>query len=291
MFATSAAARHTYSSNQKYADDGESQEPALPFTGPSASFQATEAQKHNLAAVQSFQSTLSLNLHRSYRSPETVATELLPYVLRMLAPEIKPVIIKTGASSTASVRRASERLLVSRAVNAMFATGIHFEKTSVEVSDHRTSSHGGWIYRMEPALDEFGTYESMGKKSDERVRFGVRQVLEMEWVREGKRKAEEDRKRRGGRLGIDGVEIDDASEPKNHVDAIAKQGKGVKRDFFGRIIQEKAAELRQETSNSRRESTEKKGNEEPGRIWVSFHEGFSNAVRKPITLKELMDGL
>ncbi|RMD42304.1 hypothetical protein DV735_g2832, partial [Chaetothyriales sp. CBS 134920] len=26
------------------------------------------------------------------------------------------------------------------------------------------------------------------------------------------------------------------------------------------------------------------------RVWVSFHEGFSNAVRKPITLKELMEG-
>ena len=26
------------------------------------------------------------------------------------------------------------------------------------------------------------------------------------------------------------------------------------------------------------------------KVWVSFHEGFSNAVRKPITLEELMRG-
>jgi chromosome transmission fidelity protein 18 len=28
-----------------------------------------------------------------------------------------------------------------------------------------------------------------------------------------------------------------------------------------------------------------------GRIWVSFHEGFSNAVRKPVTLDDIMRGL
>jgi chromosome transmission fidelity protein 18 len=28
---------------------------------------------------------------------------------------------------------------------------------------------------------------------------------------------------------------------------------------------------------------------EERRVWVSFHEGYSNAVRKPITLKEFLD--
>ena len=27
------------------------------------------------------------------------------------------------------------------------------------------------------------------------------------------------------------------------------------------------------------------------RVWVSYHEGFSNAVRKPVTLREIMSGL
>jgi chromosome transmission fidelity protein 18 len=31
--------------------------------------------------------------------------------------------------------------------------------------------------------------------------------------------------------------------------------------------------------------------EREGRVWVSFHEGFSNAVRKPVTLREIMSGL
>jgi len=27
------------------------------------------------------------------------------------------------------------------------------------------------------------------------------------------------------------------------------------------------------------------------KVWVTFHEGYSNAVRKPITIEELMRGL
>ena len=34
-----------------------------------------------------------------------------------------------------------------------------------------------------------------------------------------------------------------------------------------------------------------KKREEEHRVWVSFHEGFSNAVRKPISLEELMRGM
>lgn len=29
---------------------------------------------------------------------------------------------------------------------------------------------------------------------------------------------------------------------------------------------------------------------EDERVWVSFNEGFSNAVRKPITMNDLMEG-
>jgi chromosome transmission fidelity protein 18 len=58
----------------------------------------------------------------------------------------------------------------------------------------------------------------------------------------------------------------------------------VKRDFFGRVINE----VRPTSAGEKAKKASSQANEE-GRIWVSFHEGFSNAVRKPITLKELLD--
>ena len=60
-----------------------------------------------------------------------------------------------------------------------------------------------------------------------------------------------------------------------------------KRDFFGRVIVNEESVTLQQRDSSR---TAANGNDE-GRVWVTYHEGFSNAVRKPITLRELMEGL
>lgn len=70
---------------------------------------------------------------------------------------------------------------------------------------------------------------------------------------------------------------------------------GSKRDFFGRIIIHEARPDRDdgdETADYRAKKRNRvPGEEEENKVWVSFHEGFSNAVRKPITLDELMRGL
>ena len=74
----------------------------------------------------------------------------------------------------------------------------------------------------------------------------------------------------------------------------------VKRDFFGRAIAVEEVEEIDVAGNTKidassiAKSTAVKGKagvdgNGGGRIWVSFHEGFSNAVRKPITLRDLME--
>lgn len=60
----------------------------------------------------------------------------------------------------------------------------------------------------------------------------------------------------------------------------------MKRDFFGRVIKEKPMP----EGVQQKKKAENKGGDE-GRIWVSFNEGYSNAVRKPITVDELLRGL
>lgn len=70
---------------------------------------------------------------------------------------------------------------------------------------------------------------------------------------------------------------------------------GAKRDFFGRIINESRSTA--PDGNDDGEGTVKKVGLNPGsdqevnNVWVTFHEGFSNAVRKPITLEDLMRGI
>lgn len=68
----------------------------------------------------------------------------------------------------------------------------------------------------------------------------------------------------------------------------------VKRDFFGRVIVNEAQPQRKHSNHkgdTDGDMKDKNGKEkEEHKVWVSFHEGFSNAVRKPISLRELMGG-
>lgn len=129
-------------------ENGEEEE-EHPFSGPRAEFAAFEAQKQNLATITGFQGSLSAPLTRLFRSTESVVIDLLPNLMRILSPDVKPVVVRGsgGQKSIASVRKESERALVLAAVRAMMGLGVTFEKIRVEGEG---GAHGGWAYRMEP---------------------------------------------------------------------------------------------------------------------------------------------
>lgn len=157
-------------------------------------------------------------------------------------------------------------------------------------------------HRPIDTLSTFATAsDSKTSTSAQPTRYAVRQVLDQESVRFRAQQAAEARRARHGGLG-DMPHTDDShqlSASTNPTDATAPNtvvSFKPKRDFFGRVIA--TAEDTQEGSNNRGRSGSTVGQPkgaEPGsnkgRIWVSYHEGFSNAVRKPISLRELMEGL
>ncbi|KAL1596711.1 Chromosome transmission fidelity protein 18 [Nothophoma quercina] len=261
--------------------------PTLPFSGPGAHFAAAEQYKASRSQLMGLQSSLSLPLTRLFRGPEEMASELIPYTLRMLSPDVKPVIVNTGpagskSNATAAVRKSSEKALVKKAVEAMAATGVRFERSRVETENAMNRS-GGFVFRMEPPLDTLANFETLAGKKDDKVRYAVRSVLEMEWKKEAARIDMDNRKRRGGQEHEEVVVREETEEDvAKKLDEVNK--KAVKRDFFGRVIKE-----RPHVEGEVRKKTKQEGDED--RIWVSFHEGFSNAVRKPITIDELFRGL
>ncbi|KIW08594.1 uncharacterized protein PV09_00555 [Verruconis gallopava] len=286
LFASSHAAVHRYGNRTK---EDEDEVENMPFSGPAAPYTAAESMKANTASITSLQGSLSIPLARMYRSHADIATELLPYTLRMLAPDIKPVVINShaaGAKSapTASVRKASERALVARAVECMAATGVRFEKSRVETeSASNKGASGGWVYRMEPPLDSLGTFETL-KGQDRGVRYAVRQVLELEWRKQELKKGEETRLKK-----MAGHEVGVGTDAKQ----LDLRRAAVKKDFFGRVVRETAGttESLDDSGGGSRTQDLAVNSTTKNRVWVSYHEGFSNAVRKPITLKELMEGL
>ena len=139
-------AKHSLA-DQKYWDHDD--EEPLPFSGPRADYLASEAQKKSQALLLGLQSSLSPHLLRSFRSVEDISTDLLPNLIRILAPNIKPVVV--GGSSdqrgVVSVRKEGEREMVQRAVGVMVAVCVTFERARVEMGQNGISSY---VYRMEP---------------------------------------------------------------------------------------------------------------------------------------------
>ena len=245
--------------------------------------------------------SLSLDLTRLFSSTADISTDLLPYLTRMLSPNVNPIIVGGSGNDkgTASVRKASEQALVQRAVQAMAASGVRFDRTKVSTNDDNAAAPAAygtqWIYRMEPSLDELAMFETGGKRFGEagsKTRFAVRQVLDQEWRKEESRRAEAARMARfsGGKGSVvQDVDVVSKTDPVEAAQTKMSKAAPVKRDFFGRPI----AVARPESDHDKEQgksSKESKVDEEQ-RVWVTYHEGFSNAVRKPITLAELMKDL
>lgn len=111
------------------------------------------------------------------------------------------------------------------------------------------------------------------------VRYAVRQVLEQEYRKETVRKQSDVLTAKSG-LGKA------ASEQGGANQKAIKEGV-VKRDFFGRVIQEPVREKQATEEQNPVDESSKAGR----KVWVTYHEGFSNAVRKPISMGELLAGL
>ncbi|TKA30123.1 hypothetical protein B0A50_02842 [Salinomyces thailandicus] len=295
LFASNMRAGHA---NAQLATEDADDGPLHPFAGPQASWAAHEATKHNRSLIQTLQSGLDLQLTRMFSSAHDIATDLLPYLLRMLTPNVNPVIVGGGSGnekSTASVRKASEQQLLQRAVHAMGASGVRFERTRVTADDadgKPSWQNAQWVYRMEPSLDVLGAFETGGKGFGEvgggKQRFAVRQVLEQEWKKDAARRAEAARLARfRGEAGEAPVEAMVKGSVMGDVEVGRAAKVAVKRDFFGRPV---AVPVEGQQPREERGRKGEEGKEE-GRVWVTFHEGFSNAVRKPITLAELMKDL
>jgi chromosome transmission fidelity protein 18 len=125
------------------------------------------------------------------------------------------------------------------------------------------------------------------------VRYAVRQVLDQEYqkniiVRENA--ARQARYKAGNPEDDIEFSILNRDNKGHHAQ---ERVLGAKKDFFGRVVREEVMPLVEIDGNAPAEGNlgKKKDSKDDNKVWVSFHEGFSNAVRKPITIEELLRGL
>lgn len=121
----------------------------------------------------------------------------------------------------------------------------------------------------------------------------MRQVLDQEYqksIKEIANVARQTRYKEGNNLGDDTPYTFKSGSGDKRVNTIDPENipLKIKKDFFGRALSDKQEPLRETDGNTLKLP---KTGEKEHKVWVTFHEGFSNAVRKPITLEELLEGL
>ncbi len=131
-----------------------------------------------------------------------------------------------------------------------------------------------------------------GEQATAPARYSIRQALDQEYQKLLIRQRADAAQSRFKAGSIPG-QIDEPSSAVERFLLATDEGKkpkvaATRRDFFGRIVND-AQPQSLDSSNSEKNKNSLKGNDD-NKVWVSFHEGFSNAVRKPITLEELMRG-
>lgn len=142
-------------------------------------------------------------------------------------------------------------------------------------------------------MDILVTFEtaSVSPTAPPPVRYAVRQVLDQEYqkniiVRENA--ARQARFQAGNSPNDAAITLSDLKE--NSMPFPDDKALNTKRDFFGRVINDGTKPLREIDGNAEAERGKRREGKSE-KVWVSYHEGFSNAVRKPITVEDLLRGL
>ncbi|KAJ2894544.1 Chromosome transmission fidelity protein 18, partial [Coemansia aciculifera] len=269
------------------------------FEYPHSEFEAFQGRQVALGIIQSLMSSASSARTQSTLTVNVAAVGLVDYLLHILSPQL--------VTSNKHLLKGEERDRLYRLVEVMSA----WQLSLVQNKD----ANGQFIYRLEPPIDRlYGFPTQRPARPIMPMRYPVRQLISQELERlrlarlaaksshipDGDAKDAKEISKRDylSRLFSDPLAAAGAAVAKlklvgdDGCDAVSAP---VVKDFFGRII---VAEKKRATTPSSPAKASNKTHGGTGHAagalaersheWFHFFEGFSNAVRKPTQIKELL---
>ena len=159
-------------------------------------------------------------------------------------------------------------------------------------SEFRTRPALTCFYRPLDSLAVFETACQTGPTAP--TRYAIRQALDQEYQKYLMRQRADARQAKyqyGDGLGSEAdLGFKNKQMSSTEEDGVSLKPVAVRRDFFGRTIDVALPTTRSCSGQGENEGFQDSKLDESRNAWVSYHEGFSNAVRKPITLDEMMRG-
>ncbi|KAN0064727.1 Chromosome transmission fidelity protein 18 [Thecaphora frezii] len=257
-----------------------------------------------LEVASALHASLPVSL-RSRVDRRAVLLEVGPALLRILTPELR-------GSSNAIVSMA-ERQRLARLVEVMLALNVRL------VQDRGEGDSTALVWKLEPPIEVFGQFEARAMDADRaRNRYAVRAMVARELEKERSRRAlVGDERGGGGERGEAGAEGGKRTAEmamsvyrnggQRAVQLDARETQKVARDFFGRVIAPKPATMAAAASAvgvaAKRKDADpadgsgagasgraswmqqqEAGTQAPLKVFYRYHEGFSNAVRRPVKM-------
>lgn len=208
---------------------------------------------------------------RQIFTPMTFASELLSYGLRIIGPNLNP--------ANAHLVKATERLTLSRVVDGMLSMGLHYVQYRVD--------DGTYIFRLEPPVGQVLNYEGVLNLKAESLlpaRYAARQIISSELSAEKIRRsldAQGLEAKQPSKEDVAKADIESKAQKRKALEELSAQP-AAKKDFFGRAITCVSG-----TSTSTAGAL-KTSNKARARVHIRFSDGFSDAVRNNISIKELL---
>ncbi|KAJ2550207.1 Chromosome transmission fidelity protein 18 [Coemansia sp. RSA 1933] len=232
---------------------------------------------------------LSVRTRSTLSTANMASLGFVDYLLHILSPQL--------TTSNKHLLKGPEKVRFDRMVEIMGAWQLAF----VQFKD----ADGQFVYRVDPPIDRlFGFAGRRPALKVMAIRYPVRQLVaqELDRVRIARAAAKQEdfqvhphdvkdlaKREYLAKLFSDPMPSFSGSKGREPEAAgvLVQPEPGVVKDFFGRIVTQKPAK-QPSTSDTLQPTTSEQLDGPPPRAWFRFFEGFSNAVRKPTVLKELL---
>lgn len=221
------------------------------FEFPRQEFEHRKEKQHMNSLLDNIFSHLSIELRLLVATRKDLIVKILPWVFNLLGLNIRSV--------NPNLLKQDEKLKLEKLVNLMVQFGLTYVQKKME--------SGQYVYDLEPPIDQLLQFSQKTSKTTLPASYTIRQNISTEIERAQYRIEEGKILKRGG------IPKKQSSKPKD----VSKNASAIPKDFFGRPI-----EVKQDKKEVKRTDMYP--------IMYKFHEGFSNAVRKRITIGELLFG-
>lgn len=229
---------------------------------PSSFSEMKMAGQKSLQVIENLCSAMSPQA-KCYSNTTALCREILPCLLEIMRPNLRPV--------NTQLYTKSEKETLKNLIGCMLEYNLNYVQEKED---------SGYVYKLDPNIEAVAQFPNI---FHQKLPYAIKQLVAHELMKEKMRRSEP----------VTPMNIAESAKPKNAVENVpshlrqkltAKQVEvkdHVPVDFFGRKIQVKIP-----TADENKEA--KKNEIIISDVWFKFKEGYNNAVRRTIRMKDMI---